>query len=65
MDNIQFDIQTICTYTKLSCEQLAIKCGIEPNHLKAVMAGRARLLAHDIKMLHKFTGIPYENIKTD
>lgn len=65
MEDVKMDVKMICAYTKLNCEQLAIKCNIDVNHLKAVMAGRARMLATDLENLHVGTGIPYQNIKID
>jgi transcriptional regulator with XRE-family HTH domain len=64
MENVKMDIAMLCAYMKLSTEALADKAGIDRNHLAAVRAGRAKMLADDIIGLSDATGIDVRNIAT-
>lgn len=64
MENVKMDIAMLCAYMKLSTEALADKAGIDRNHLVAVRAGRAKMLADDIIGLSDATGIDVRNIAT-
>jgi transcriptional regulator with XRE-family HTH domain len=47
---------------KISIEELAKRCDINPNHLKQVSAGNVKMTAEDLKSLAKISGVPADNI---
>lgn len=62
MDNLKLTVRAIAANEKLSVEELAKRCGINPNHLKQVSAGNVKMLAEDVYKISKYTGIPGDNI---
>lgn len=64
MENVKMNIPMLCAYTGLSTEALADKANIDRNHLKAVRAGRASMLADDLLALSTATGIDVWHIET-
>ena len=64
MENVKMNIAMLCAYTNLSTEALADKAGIDRNHLVAIRAGRAKMLADDVIALSDATGIDVRNIAT-
>ncbi len=62
MDNFKLSIRAIAANLKISIEELAKRCGINPNHLKQVSAGNTRMLAEDVLKISAYTGIPADNI---
>lgn len=64
MENIKFTVRMLAAYMRMSIEEMARQCSIEPAHLKQVSAGRVKMTAEDLQKLTAFTGIPAENIET-
>lgn len=64
LEEIKLTIAMLCAKTKLSTEALADKAGIDRNHLAAVRAGRARMLADDVIALSDATGVDVRSIET-
>lgn len=62
MDDVMFTVRMLAAMMKISIEDLAIKCEIEPGHLKSVSSGRATMTAYDMRQLSKVTGIPADRI---
>ena len=62
MENIKLNIRAIAANEKISIEELAKKCGINPAHLKQVSAGNVKMLAEDVRKIADYTGIPADNI---
>lgn len=48
-----------------SIAELAKECGINPLHLQQISSGRIKMLAKDLYLLSKTTGIPMEDIEFD
>ena len=65
MDNITLNIKALAGMMNMSIEDLAKETGIDYNHLKMVSAGRVKMTASDLMQLHRVTGVPTENIRTD
>lgn len=65
MENVKFTIRMLAAYMKISIEELARRCEIEPAHLKQVSAGNVKMTAYDLRQLSKITGIPADNIDID
>lgn len=63
MDNVMFSVRMLAAYMRMSIEELARQCEINPDHLKQVSSGRLRMTADDIVKLSKTTGIPAERIE--
>lgn len=63
MENIKFTVRMLAAYMRMSIEEMARQCGIDPAHLKQVSAGRVKMTAEDLQRLIAFTGIPAENIE--
>lgn len=62
MDKINLTIRAIAANLKISIEELAKRCDINPNHLKQVSAGNTKMLAEDVRKISDYTGIPADNI---
>jgi hypothetical protein len=62
MDKIKLSIRAIAANMKISIEELAKRCGINPFHLKQVSAGNVKMLAEDVQKISEYTGIPADNI---
>ena len=62
MDNIKLSIRAIAANLKISIEELARRCEINPWHLKQVSAGNVKMLAEDVRKISQYTGIPADNI---
>lgn len=62
MENIKLSIRAIAANLKISIEELAKRCDINPSHLKQVSAGNVKMLAEDVRKISDFTGIPADNI---
>lgn len=62
MENIKLNIRSLAAMMKITTEELAIKCEINPNHLKQVSAGNVPMSAYDLKQLSRVTGVPADNI---
>jgi len=62
MENIKLSIRAIAANKKISIEELAKRCDINPNHLKQVSAGNTKMLAEDVMKIATYTGIPADNI---
>lgn len=65
MEDIMFSVKALASLMDMSVEDLAKECEINPNHLRAVQAGRATMTGTDLIKLSQFTKVPVENIKTD
>ncbi len=63
MENVKLNVRALAANEKMSIEDLAEKCGIEPSHLRNVSAGRATMTAEDIVKLSAYTGINCHNIQ--
>ena len=62
MDNIKLSVRAIAANLKISIEELAKRCEINPAHLKQVSAGNVKMLAEDVHKISAYTGIPADNI---
>lgn len=62
MENIKLTIRAIAANEKISIEELAKRCEINPAHLKQVSAGNVKMLAEDVHKIAAYTGIPSDNI---
>lgn len=62
MEGLKLSIRAIAANEKISVEELARRCDINPNHLKQVSAGNVKMLAEDVYKISKYTGIPGDNI---
>lgn len=62
MDNIKLSVRAIAANLKISIEELAKRCEINPAHLKQVSAGNVKMLAEDVQKISAYTGIPADNI---
>ena len=62
MENIKLSIRAIAANEKISIEELAKRCEINPAHLKQVSAGNVKMLAEDVYKISQHTGIPMDNI---
>lgn len=62
MEDLKLSIRAIAANLKISIEELAKRCDINPNHLKQVSAGNTRMLAEDLRKISDYTGIPADNI---
>lgn len=62
MENIKLNVRALAAMLKISIEELAKLADIEPNHLKAVSAGRATMTARDLIQLSGITGVSVHNI---
>jgi len=62
MNELKLTIRSIAALKKISIEELARRCDINPAHLKQVSAGNVKMLAEDVQKLAKYTGIPADNI---
>ena len=65
MAEIKMNVKTILCYMDMSSETFAEQSGIKVNHLRAIMANRAKMTADDLKKIHKLTNLPYESISGD
>lgn len=65
MENIKLNVRALAAQKKMSIEELATNCGINPTHLKDVSSGRVKMTAKDLQALSAFTGVPADNIQTD
>lgn len=63
MEDIKFTVRMLAAFLKISIEELARRCEIEPSHLKQVSAGNVKMTGYDLKQLSRITGIPAENIE--
>lgn len=62
MTEVKLNVRALAAMLKISIEELARRCDIEPNHLKQVSAGRVKMTALDLRKLSDYTGIPADNI---
>lgn len=62
MENIKLNIRAIAAVLHISIEELAVKCEINPNHLKQVSAGNVPMTAYDLRKLSEVSKVPAENI---
>ncbi len=62
MENIKLSIRAIAANQKISIEELAKRCDINPGHLKQVSAGNVKMLVEDLYKISQYTGIPADNI---
>lgn len=62
MEDLKLSIRAIAANMKISIEELAKRCDINPYHLKQVSAGNVKMLAEDVRKLSAYTGIPADNI---
>ena len=62
MNELKLNIRSIAALKKISIEELARRCDINPAHLKQVSAGNVKMLAEDVQKIAAYTGIPADNI---
>lgn len=62
MNEYTVNVRGIAANMKISIEELAKRCDINPNHLKQVSAGNVKMTAEDLKKLSKISGVPADNI---
>ena len=62
MSEYMVTVRGIAANMKISIEELAKRCDINPNHLKQVSAGNVKMTAEDLKSLAKISGVPADNI---
>jgi len=62
MNEYTVNVRSIAANMKISIEELAKRCDINPNHLKQVSAGNVKMTAEDLKKLSKISGVPGDNI---
>lgn len=62
MENLKLTVRAIAANMKISIEELAKRCEINPHHLKQVSAGNVKMLAEDVHKISEYTGIPADNI---
>lgn len=62
MENLKLTVRAIAANMKISIEELAKRCDINPYHLKQVSAGNVKMLAEDVHKISEYTGIPADNI---
>ena len=62
MENIKLNIRAIAAMLNTSIEDLAVRCEINPNHLKQVSAGNVPMTAYDLKKISQIAKEPAENI---
>lgn len=61
----QLNLRAIAGNLKISIEELAKRCGIEPSHLKSVSSGRATMTADDLVKLAHYTNMSPFDIKIE
>ena len=64
MENVKMNVAMLCTYMKKTTEELAKAAGIDPYHLAAVRAGRAKMTGSDLIALSDASGIEVRSIET-
>lgn len=62
MEHIKLNIRAVAAMLNTSIEELAVKCEINPNHLKQVSAGNVPMSAYDLKKIAQAAGVPADNI---
>ncbi len=62
MENLKLNVRAIAAMLNISIEDLAIRCEINPNHLKQVSAGNVPMTAYDLKKLSQIAKVPADNI---
>lgn len=65
MENIKLNVRALAAMLKVSIEELAKMADIEPNHLKAVSAGRTTMTARDLIQLSGITGVSVYHIEIE
>lgn len=63
MEDIKLNVRALAAMQKISIEELAKQCDIDPSHLKSVSSGRVTMSAEDLLKLSAKTGIPPQNIE--
>lgn len=63
MEDKTFSIKALAALMHMTIKDLAEATGISYNHLRLVSCGDATMTGDDLLRLHKFTGVPTEQIE--
>lgn len=63
MEDKTFSIKALAALMHMNIKELAESTGINYNHLRLVSCGDATMTGDDLMRLHKFTGVPTEQIE--
>ena len=61
---MKYSVNQLAERHHVTVEELAVKCGIAPDHLARVASGKTRMTAYDLYLLSAGTGISADDIQS-